>query len=143
MSVEIRSRCHAPPMRRAPVRAGMTLIEVLIAVVILGGCVISMGGYMTRFQRAVNEANARAVGSQLAADRLELVKGHTNYVTLESTWEATEATIAGFPGYSRRTDIVRHTGTPGAPVDYMMVTVTVSGARLETPIKHSTAIARF
>lgn len=121
----------------------MTLVEVLIAVVILGGAVLSMGGYMTRFQRAVSESNARAVGSQLAADRLELVKGSTDYFTIESMWEATEPTIVGFPGYSRQTVIVRVTGTPGAPLDYWMVTVIVTGPRLATPVKHSSAIARF
>lgn len=133
-------RTRAPSRRR---RGGMTLVEVLIAVVILGGAVLSMGGYMTRFQRAVSESNSRAVGSQLAADRLELVKGWTNYFTLEATYETTESTITGFPGYQRQTVITRVGGAAGDLVDYMMVTVIVTSPRLSTPVKHTTAIARF
>lgn len=130
-------------VERARGRAGMTLVEVLIAVVILGGAVLSMGGYMTQFQRAVSESNARAVGSQLAADRLELVKGWTNYLTLKATYEGTEAVLPGFPGYSRRTVITHVGGGARDLVDYYMVTVIVTSPRLSTPVKHSTAIARF
>ncbi len=125
------------PLRR---RHGMTLIEVMIALVILTGALLGMGKFITSFSHSTSDGALSSVASDLVLDRIETIKGATTYSTLETTYNATEASITGFAGYTRVTQILR---TLDATQDYKAVTVTVSNPGLSTPVKKSTIIAAF
>lgn len=120
-------------------RAGFTLVEVLVALAILATATLAFAAFGERFARASNAAALRSTASDLAVERLELIRSHTDYATLDG-YAGTEATIAGAPGFARRT-AVRRTLTPTA--DYRTVTVTVSHAALPTPVAKTTAIAAY
>lgn len=129
---------RAPPRLRIP-RRGMTLIEVLMALVILTGALLGMGRFITGFSHATSDSTLISTAADLVLDRLEYVKATRPYANL-GTYGVTEATIPGYPNF-RRVTYVRRTNT--AKVDYTAITVTVSHPSLPTPVKKSTIIASF
>jgi prepilin-type N-terminal cleavage/methylation domain-containing protein len=120
-------------------RSGMTLIEVMIALVILTGALLGMGKFITSFSHATSDGALSSVASDLVLDRLETIKGSTSYATLD-TYAVTELAITGFTGYKRVTQVTR---TLDGTQDYKAITVTVSNPGLSAPVKKSTIIAAF
>lgn len=120
-------------------RSGMTLIEVMIALVILTGALLGMGKFITSFSHATSDGALSSVASDLVLDRLETIKGSTSYATLDA-YAVTELSITGFTGYKRVTQVTR---TLDGTQDYKAITVTVSNPSLSLPVKKSTIIAAF
>ena len=131
------------PSRSARKRTGLSLIEVMIALSILGGVLLGMGHFSVLFARTVTEAGTRSTASDLVADRIESVKANGRYDNLETVFNGTESAVSGFSKFSRTTLIRRIGGAPSDSVDYKVVTVTVRGPRLTTPVKKSTIISNF
>ncbi len=135
--------------RAAGHRSGMTLIEVIIAVVILSGVFIGLSNFTRRFQHLTNNHDALAIASELAAARIEVVRLHRTYSTLVSTFDGTSESsstssnpsMTQYPGYTRTTAAVR-TG-PSATADYVTVTVTVTNTATSTSVTKSLVIAAF
>ena len=124
-------------------RAGMTLIEVMVAMTIFVGALLSMAAFTGRFAQTVSQQKVRAVAAQLAADRLELVKAATRYAAIESMYANTENGIPGFPAYARETLVMHVGGDPADLEDYKIVTVIVRSPGLRSPLKRSTTISSF
>lgn len=121
---------------------GVTLIEVIIAMVILTVVLLAMGSFAVNFTRGVRQSDARTIAVNLADQRLSEIRSSPNYSNLEATFVATEATIAGFPRYTRVTQIVRTGGPlPLNPNDYKTVTVTVTAPGITNPIKKTIIVA--
>jgi prepilin-type N-terminal cleavage/methylation domain-containing protein len=126
----------------APRRRGVTLIEIMISVVILSVVLLGMGRYMVTFSRTVRASEARTMAVALASGRISEIRASPNYAGLETNYAATEATITGFPGFTRVTAIT-HTGGPRPTYtnDYKTVTVTVDGPGLSAAIKKTIIVA--
>lgn len=121
---------------------GVTLIEVIIAMLILTVVLLGMGSFAVNFTRTVAKSDSRTIAVNLASQRLSEVRSAPNYSALEATYIATEATIAGFTGYSRVTQIVRTGGVrPTYTNDYKTVTVTVTAPGIATPIRKTVIVA--
>jgi prepilin-type N-terminal cleavage/methylation domain-containing protein len=120
-------------------RSGMTLIEVMIALVILTGALLGMGKFITSFSHATSDGALSSVASDLVLDRLETIKGSNSYAALDG-YAATELAITGFTGYKRVTQVTR---VLDATEDYKAITVTVTNPGLNIPVKKSTIIAAF
>lgn len=92
-------------------RAGFTLIEVLVAMVLLGFAVLGVQATMTdRFVRDVGVEDQRATAQQLAADRLATVQNDPQYTALASRYAGAEDSVPGFPRYQRSTFVREATG---------------------------------
>lgn len=125
-------------------RKGFTLVEVLVAVTILGGVILGMTEFTRRFTRATADAAVIGRASDIATAQLEAVKAWRVYGTLVTTYHETSLTFpqsSPYRGLTRRTLAVR-TG-PNATTDHVTVTVIVSGPGLEAPVRRSTIIAAF
>jgi prepilin-type N-terminal cleavage/methylation domain-containing protein len=121
---------------------GVTLIEVIIAMLILTVVLLGMGTFAVNFTRGVARSDARTIAVNLASQRISEIRSAPNYSTLETVYIATEASIAGFTGYSRVTQIVRTGGVrPTYTNDYKTVTVTVTAPGIATPIKKTVVVA--
>jgi Tfp pilus assembly protein PilV len=121
----------------------MTLIEVIVAMTLLAGALLSMGAFIARYAKVTGTVAVRSEANELVADRLEVVKGAVRYSTIESVYGGTETAIPGHPGFTRQT-IVTHTGGSAASLyDYKTVTVIVSVPALVTPAKKSTVVSVF
>jgi Tfp pilus assembly protein PilV len=130
--------------RRHPSRAGTTLIEVIVSFVILGTGLVAMASFASTFVRAVSDSDLRGRAAEIAADRLETVKGGTDYETLDVTFaEPTAVAVPDAPGFTRQTLFRRVGGKDADPYDYRVVTVVVTGRALRQPVRRTTVIGDF
>jgi type II secretory pathway pseudopilin PulG len=130
----------APVVRRRR-RLGMTLLESTVAVTILGSVTLGLGAFMAKFTRTATEVRYNAKASQLAAQRIEVIKGAGQYDSL-SKYAGTETNIPGYEGMTRTTIVTRVGDDSTSTVDYKIVTVEVTGAKLPVPVRKTTAITR-
>lgn len=92
-------------------REGFTLMEVLVAMVLLGFAVLGVQATITdRFIRDVGHEDHRATALQLAADRLTEIQNEPRYSELSGRYAGTEDSLVGFPRYSRQTRVSPATG---------------------------------
>jgi prepilin-type N-terminal cleavage/methylation domain-containing protein len=123
-------------------RRGVTLVEVIIAMVILTVVLLGMGSFAWRFTRTVQNSDARTVAVNLADQRLSEIRSSPNYTGLETNYNGTEATIAGFAGYTRVTTITHVGGArPTYTNDYKYVTVVVTAPGVTNPIRKTIVVA--
>ncbi len=126
----------------------MTIIEVLFAIVILSGVMLSLARFGQSFTRAARNAANLAIASDLAMARLEVIRGHTEYGTLVSTYTGASETsggtanpaMTGYDGYTRTTTAVR---TQTDTTDFVTITVTVNASVLTSPVAKTLVIAAF
>jgi prepilin-type N-terminal cleavage/methylation domain-containing protein len=128
---------------RKRLRRGITLIEVMIAVVILTTVVLGSGKFITSFVRNVSDDNLSAIASQLVVSRLEEVKGATRYDNIETLYAKTESSIPSSAGFSRQTLIKRIGGGASDLYDYKTVTVIVTLPGGKKQVKKTTVISAF
>jgi prepilin-type N-terminal cleavage/methylation domain-containing protein len=144
-----KTQTNAPSVRTGRVslaRRGMTLIEVMIAIVILSGAMLGLAKFGGKFEHTTATASDMSLASDLAVARIEQIKAYRIYLSLVSTYNNTTETFVGDPvfnGFSRVTRATRCTGCPTATNDYITVTTTVSGRSLSAPIAKTTIIALF
>lgn len=125
--------------RRRASRRGISLLEVMVALTILGGALIGMAEYGRQYART-NAISAMLNNAlDLASARVERVKAERNYTSMD-TLAVIESSIAGYPSYTRRTQILQ---TLSVQYNYKTVTVTVTHPAMAKPVKKTTAIARF
>jgi prepilin-type N-terminal cleavage/methylation domain-containing protein len=134
--------------RRSPVRErrGMTLMEVIVALGILGGVMLGLGVFSMRLSQATSAARLRIAAAQLVAERLEAVKSAPRYSAIDSFFVATEGSVSGgqgLPNFSRRTWVTRIGGAVSDTIDYKIVTVQVSNPQMPTSVRKTTVIAPF
>jgi prepilin-type N-terminal cleavage/methylation domain-containing protein len=130
--------------RRA--RCGMTLVEVMIAIVILSGAMLGLAKFGGQFEHTTATASDMGLASDLATARVEQVKAYRIYNSIVATYNNITETYAGSPvysGFTRVTKATRCALCPTAANDYITVTVTVSGRSLVAPISKTTIIAVF
>lgn len=92
-------------------RDGFTLMEVLVAMVLLGFAVLGVQAAITdRFIRNVGHEDHRATAIQLAADRLTEIQSEPRYAELSGRFAGTEDSLPGFPRFARQTRVSPTTG---------------------------------
>lgn len=124
----------------------MSLVEVIVALAILGGVLLALGLFSARLSQATSTARLRVTAAQLAAERLEIVKSAPRYTAIESLYVATEASVPSpdkVGKFSRRTWVQRVGGKLTDTIDYKIVTVQVSEPNLRSPVRKTTVIAPF
>lgn len=122
---------------------GLTLVEVIVSLAILGGVLIALGMFSARLAQSTTSSRIRVEAAQLAADRLEAVKGAPRYSAIESLYVATEASIPNFPNYRRQTWVERVGGQVADTIDYKIVTVQVTHKQLAGSVRKTTTIAPY
>ena len=114
-------------------RAGFTLMEVLVAMMLLGFAILGVQATITdRFVRDVGHEDYRATAQQLASDRLTEIQNDPQYTNLVSRYDGPEDSVAGFPLYLRSSDL-RQSST------HTVVTVTVVTPTLQDTV-HQTIV---
>ncbi len=126
---------------------GFTLIEVLIAVVLLSIAVTSLGQFMGKYQNATTKATMLSSMTTIAKERLELIRGDVRYPTLVSRYgTGAGADTTGFPGYPnirRRTFIARdQSGSPARDRTTVTVRVFATNAVIRDTVSLTAVIAR-
>jgi prepilin-type N-terminal cleavage/methylation domain-containing protein len=128
---------------RARARAGMTMLEVVIAMSILGGALLSMAAFTGRLAHTTGTSRLQTTANQLVSDRIETVKGAPRYTAIESLYVKTESSLSGYPRFTRRTMVVHIGGAVKDSVDYKTITVEVTHPLLTNPVRKTTVISYF
>ena len=131
--------------RRTPrlrTRAGFTMVEVIVASVILGAALLAMAGFTVRYQQV--DASARVVNKaqQAANERLERVRTAIPYLSLD-TMATTESSVSGYPGYTRQTIVTHIGGAAIDTIDYRIVTVRVTTPGVARTVSKTSTVGAF
>lgn len=133
-------------MRRTRARGGFSLIEVMIALVILTIVVAGLAGTTVTFQHQMTLGSTQAQATAAALTRMSIVRSQPDYTQL-STYAGVQSNYP-IPGYTVTTQVNRDTSAvatcafppcPNNDITYVEVTVTAPG--LLTPVTASYAIA--
>ena len=122
----------------SPSRQGFTLIEVMIALVILSGVLLTLAATTTRYLSIIAKNRIRIQSGAVADAQIAAVRVAPNYATLVNQFNGTLGNMP-LPGYSRQTQVIR-TGE-GTTADRTGVVVRVTGPQLTTPVTRYTTIA--
>lgn len=139
------NRRLSPRLRSRP-RRGLSLVEVVVALAILGSVLIALGLFSARLSQSTSAARFRIAAAQLAADRIEFAKGAPRYTAVESLTVATEANVTStdsIRGFTRRTWVQHVGGALSDTIDYKTVTVQVTHPQMSGNVRKSTVIAPF
>lgn len=121
-------------------RNGFTLVEMLLAIVILAIILGSVARYTSQYLHTVTTSTTRTTASEVARERIGLVDMDPSYTTLATAWAGTEIGFPGYPAMTRVTTVSRVTGN-APPSDYTIVTVRVSEPTMGAPINVTTVVA--
>jgi type II secretion system protein I len=126
-------------MRHRARRNGFTLVEVMLAISILGLATMGLMSATGRMIRTVSDDRVRTIASAAADARIALIRQWPTYATIDSAFEATEAATPE-TGWTRTT-VVERVGGPADDEDYKRITVTVTGPGLPQPARRSISLA--
>ena len=123
----------------------MTLVEVILAIVILSGTMLGLGNFARKFQSANSGSTSKTLASDMASQRIEEVRAYKSYGAIVSTYNAASESFTTDPykGFTRVTTAVRCPSCPTATDDYITVTVTVTGNDLTAAVTKTIVIAAF
>ena len=119
---------------------GFTLIEVMMALVILATVILTLAASAVTFISTVTLSERREAAMQLVDGRIDQVQTFPVYAALDTAFGGTETGFPTLTGYARTTTITR-VGGAGQPNDYKLVTVTVTGPGINTPVSRTIVIA--
>src|SRR5271167_3687533 len=88
-------------------RRGMTLIECMVALVILSGSLLALGNFMGKYAHTESIAAASGGALDLATNRIDSIKHYTVYANIPTTFAGTQTIAEGSSGakYTRTTKI--------------------------------------
>ena len=127
---------------RLQVRTGFTMVEVIVASVILGTALLAMAGFTIRYQQVDSSARMVSKAQQAANERLERVRSAQPYLSLD-TMATTESSLAGYPGFTRVTQVTRIGGGAADTVDYRIVTVRVTTPGIARTVSKTSTVGAF
>ena len=128
-------------------RKGFTLLEVLIAMVLLSIAVVSLGQFMGKYQKATAGATLLSTMTSIAKERIELVRGDPRYTTMTTRYgTGASSDTTGFHVYSmirRQTYVTRdQTGAPARDRTTVTVRVFTTTAIIKDTVSLTAVIAK-
>jgi type II secretion system protein I len=125
-------------MRGRQSTGGFTLVEVLIALVMLSVVLLAAAASTTRYLSVIARNRIRIQAAAVADAQIANVRVSPAYDSLTIRFDSTRTDVP-LRGYSRSTRVVR-TGA-GTTADQTRIMVRVSGPELPTPIVRYATIA--
>jgi prepilin-type N-terminal cleavage/methylation domain-containing protein len=122
-------------------RRGMSLVEVIMAMAILVGVILVLGGFSFKFARATGQAHLVITANEIAASRIDAVKQQQTYDKV-ALLAGDSVVYKDFTSFNMHTDVLQ-IGGPTATQDFRYVTVTVKHPSMTKVISKTTAIAAF
>lgn len=119
-----------------PGAPGFTMLEVLVALVILMVTVLGVATSAGRLSTMAATTEARALALQSVEDRLSMIRLDPRYVLLDSLYAGQEDDLVGLEDFTRTTAVTRIVlpQAGGRSIDYQNISVTVDGPGLPNPL---------
>jgi prepilin-type N-terminal cleavage/methylation domain-containing protein len=112
-------------------RSGMTLIEVMVALVILSGSLIAMGNFMGKFAHTQRRAGMHADAVDLASDVMDSVQHDSTYAAIPGDFQKSVTIARDGATFTRSTAVKQIGGAVTSNVNYYIVTTTVINNQLK------------
>jgi len=128
-------RAHRP-------RGGMTLAEVMVAMMLLVTVMLALGAFTARFAMANGQARLTIAANEIAGTKLDAIHTSSSYpaIDLLSDSVTVKRDYTDFTVVTR----VKHVGgMPTDSTDYRLMTVTVTHPAMKRPVMKTTAVAAF
>lgn len=107
-------------------RAGMTLIEVMVALVILAGSLVAMGNFMGKFTHTQRIASLRQDAIDIATDVLDSCQHDSSAATIQTDFGGTVNVTRDGATFSRTTTVKQLGSATTGTYDYYIVTTVVT-----------------
>jgi prepilin-type N-terminal cleavage/methylation domain-containing protein len=125
-------------------RRGFTIIEILVAIVILAVLATGVARFSATFAKTLGSSSTRVVAAGVASEQLQLIRADPRYTSLVALYNAGAGSdTTGFPDYPnmhRLTYVVRdQSGTPAR--DRTTVTVKVIDPGMTDTVAVTSVIA--
>jgi prepilin-type N-terminal cleavage/methylation domain-containing protein len=122
-------------------RSGFTLVEVIVALLILSTAVLGLAGSASRLATTSATAELRALALQSVEDRLARIRMDPRYGGLDTLYSGVESGLFAIEGITRTTTVTHVQQTTPLVLDYTRISVTVEGTLLSEPISRQIVIA--
>lgn len=121
----------------------MTLVEVIVAMLILTGVVLTLGTFSARFAQANGQAHLVMTANDIAVARLDDTRTQPTYASLNLL--ATTDTVAADNTKFVRVTRVKQYGSelPPDSINYKLITVIVTHIAMRKAVSKTTAVAAF
>lgn len=107
-------------------RAGMTLIEVMVALVILAGSLVAMGNFMGKFTHTQKMASLRQDAIDIATDVLDSAQHDSTAAAVATDYGGTVSVTRDGATFSRTTTVKQLGSATTGTYDYYIVTTVVT-----------------
>jgi type II secretory pathway pseudopilin PulG len=130
-------------------RTGMTLVEVIVALLILTGVLLVLGAFSAKFAQATAQARLVIDANEIAGKRLDAMRTQSSYASVDtlasSIGRPLGDTIVADQTKFVRLSTISHVGGPKTTdsTDYKVMTVTVSHPAMRQIVKKTSALAAF
>lgn len=122
-------------------RDGFTLIEVLLALVMLTIVCVGMAKFVGTFIHTVSTSTTKTVATEVALQQLELIQADPQY-PLPASYVVSTTGFAGYPAMNRTTVFLRNGGPTYTTKDYTVVTVRVTEPTMRDTVNVTAVVAR-
>ena len=120
-------------------RRGFTLIEVLIALVILTIVVLGLGKFVGSFLHVVGVSTLKTVATEVANAQMNQIEMDPTYPLPAASYVGP---VTGFPGYAsmKRVTVFNRINTAGR--DYTVITVQVTEPTMKDTVNVTAVVAK-
>lgn len=120
--------------------SGFSLVEVVVALVILSTAVLGLASSATRLTTTAAAAQLRVLAMESVQDQLARVRLDPRYGALDSLYTGTENGLFGINGVTQTTTVV-HIQRTSPGLDFKKISVSVTGPMLSPPVARQIVIA--
>lgn len=122
-------------------RQGFTIVEVLVALVVLAVVLVGLQTATGQLLHAVAESDRQLLARQLVDDRIKQIQLDPAYTLLASRYGGEEKSLPDAPGLTRVTDFLKvRDSTSAGIVDFWRITVRVDGTGLAAPVARTITV---
>jgi len=123
-------------------RRGLTLAEVMVAMMLLTTVMLALGAFTARFAMANGQARLTITANEIAGTKLDRIRTTPSYAAIDLLADSVKVT-KDFTDFSMVTKVKRVGGTPADSTDYRLMTVIVSHPAMKKQVMKTTALAAF
>lgn len=120
---------------------GFTLVEVVVALVILSTAVLGLAGSASRLATSAATAELRALALQSVEDQIARISLDPRYGALDTLYSGVESGLFSLDGITRTTTVSHVQQTTPLKLDYKRISVSVEGPFITEPVSRQIVIA--